>query len=77
DIRKTLEKAGAQTKPLQPKIFQALHLPYPLVIPALDPQASPSDHIQARLHAQITQMLFHDPGTRLGRDSEALHQMRV
>ena len=77
DIRKTLEKAGAQTKPLQPKIFQALHLPYPLVIPALDPQASPSDHIQARLHTQITQMLFHDPGTRLGRDSEALHQMRV
>jgi CHAD domain-containing protein len=76
-IRKTLEKAGAKPKPLQPKIFQALQLPYPLADPQVEPTAAPSEHIRARLQAQINQMLIHDPGTRLGRDSEALHQMRV
>ena len=76
-IRTIVEKAGASAKSLQPKIFQALHLSYPLVLPAPDAKAPPSDHIQARLQEQITQMVLHDPGTRLGRDSEALHQMRV
>jgi CHAD domain-containing protein len=76
-IRKTLQKAGAKPKPLQPKIFQALQLPYPLADPQVDPTAPPSEHIRARLQAQINQMLIHDPGTRLDRDIEALHQMRV
>jgi CHAD domain-containing protein len=76
-IRKTLQKAGAKSKSLQPKIFQALQLPYPLADPQVDPTAPPTEHIGARLRAQINQMLIHDPGTRLGRDSEALHQMRV
>jgi CHAD domain-containing protein len=76
-IRKTLQKAGAEPKVLQPKIFQALQLPYPIADPQADPTASPSEHIRAKLQAQINQMLIHDPGTRLGRDIEALHQMRV
>jgi CHAD domain-containing protein len=76
-IRKTLQKAGAEPKVLQPKIFQALQLPYPIADPQVDPTASPSEHIRAKLQAQINQMLIHDPGTRLGRDIEALHQMRV
>ena len=76
-LRKTLQKAGAKPKALQPKIFQALQLPYPIADPQVDPTASPSEHIRAKLQAQINQMLIHDPGTRLGRDIEALHQMRV
>jgi CHAD domain-containing protein len=76
-LRKTLQKAGAEPKVLQPKIFQALQLPYPIADPQADPTASPSEHIRAKLQAQINQMLIHDPGTRLGRDIEALHQMRV
>jgi len=59
------------------KIFQALQLPYPLADPEREPTTSPSERIRARLQAQFNQMLLHDPGTRLGRDSEALHQMRV
>ncbi|MCA9497869.1 MAG: CHAD domain-containing protein [Nitrospira sp.] len=76
-IRKILLHAGAEEKPLQPKIFQALQLPYPLVIKCSDPSAPPTEHIRERLHSQFLQMLQHDPGTRLGRDDEALHGMRV
>lgn len=76
-IRKILIHAGAQEKPLQPKIFQALQLPYPLPLELSDPSAPPTEQIRESLHSQFLQMLQHDPGTRLGRDSEALHQMRV
>ena len=76
-IRKILNHAGAQEKSFQPKIFQALQLPYPVLLECNDPAASPTEHIRKRLHAQYFQMLRHDPSTRLGRDSEALHQMRV
>jgi CHAD domain-containing protein len=76
-IQKTLLHAGAQEKPLQPKIFQALQLPYPLSFDPSDPSAPPTEHIREHLHAQFSQVLRHDPGTRLGRDSEAVHQMRV
>jgi len=76
-IRKILLHAGAEEKPLQPKIFQALQLPYPLSLEVSDSSAPPTEHIRERLHSHYFQMLQHDPGTRLGRDSEALHQMRV
>jgi len=76
-ISKTLIQAGAEEKPLQPKIFQALQLPYPLALESSDPSASPTEHIRERFYSQFFQMLRHDPGTRLGRDCEALHQMRV
>jgi CHAD domain-containing protein len=76
-IRKILIHAGAEEKPLQPKIFQALQLPYPLALELSDPSASSTEHIRERLQSQFFQMLRHDPGTRLSRDSEALHQMRV
>ncbi|WNM56554.1 CYTH and CHAD domain-containing protein [Candidatus Nitrospira allomarina] len=76
-IRKILLYAGAEEKPLQPKIFQALQLPYPLALKLSDASAPPTEHIRERLHSQFLQMLQHDPGTRLGRDSEALHRMRV
>ncbi|GJL59386.1 MAG: hypothetical protein NPIRA03_22430 [Nitrospirales bacterium] len=76
-IRRILLHAGAEEKPLQPKIFQALQLPYPLIPEFSGPSAPPTEHIRERLHSQFFQMLQHDPGTRLGRDSEALHRMRV
>ncbi|HNP62255.1 MAG TPA: CYTH and CHAD domain-containing protein [Nitrospirales bacterium] len=76
-VRKILLHAGAEEKPLQPKIFQALQLPYPLTVKFSDSSAPPTDHIRESLQSQYLQMLQNDPGTRLGRDSEALHQMRV
>lgn len=76
-IRKILLHAGAEEIPLQPKIFQALQIPYPLTLEFSDPSAPATEHIREGLHSQFLQMLQHDPGTRLGRDSEALHRMRV
>ncbi|MDR4495943.1 MAG: CHAD domain-containing protein, partial [Nitrospirales bacterium] len=76
-LRKILKKTGANPKLLQPKIFHALQLPYPQADSQADPTVNPTEHIRARLQVQVNQMLIHDPGTRLGRDSEALHQMRV
>lgn len=39
--------------------------------------ASPRERIQARLEEQYEEMLAHDPGTRLGREPEAVHKFRV
>jgi CHAD domain-containing protein len=41
------------------------------------PSAPSVDHVQARLREQLEAVRAHDPGTRLGTDPEALHQMRV
>ncbi len=76
-FEKALEKAGARKKPLQPKIFQALKLSYPLAPPHLGTSTPLHEHIQGNLSGCLRQILLNDPGTRLGRDNEALHQMRV
>jgi CHAD domain-containing protein len=39
--------------------------------------ASPRERIQARLEEQYEEMLARDPGTRLGREPEAVHKFRV
>jgi CHAD domain-containing protein len=39
--------------------------------------APPRERIQARLEEQYEEMLAHDPGTRLGREPEAVHKFRV
>ena len=76
-ITQTLLEAGAQKGDPRPKIFQALDLAYPMELPLIDASASAADHLKAMLYAQTTEILLHDPGTRLGKDSESLHRMRV
>ena len=39
--------------------------------------ASPRERIKARLQEQYEEILAHDPGTRLGREPEAVHKFRV
>ena len=39
--------------------------------------ASPRERIKARLEEQYEEILAHDPGTRLGREPEAVHKFRV
>ena len=41
------------------------------------PAHSPFEELRARLRHQLQQVERHDPGTRLGRDPESLHDMRV
>ena len=39
--------------------------------------ATPAEALRAALREQLAELLVHDPGTRLGRDAEDLHQLRV
>jgi CHAD domain-containing protein len=70
-IAKDLEKAGAHKRDLTPKLFRAL-----LIEPRQKPK-TPFDTLCTRLREQLDAILANDPGTRLGRDPESLHDMRV
>jgi CHAD domain-containing protein len=41
------------------------------------PPPSPFEELRGRLRHQLAEIERHDPGTRLGRDPESLHDMRV
>jgi CHAD domain-containing protein len=76
-LEKELRRAGAESKPLRPKLFRALDLagePEPVTIPK---GAPPLEAVALALVEQHRRMLLHDPGTRLGADPEDLHQLRV
>ncbi len=77
DLERQLRRAGAEDHDGRPKLFRALAL----VIPNPDP-LPPSDapavaHVKGALAHHVRWLLAHDPGTRLGREPESLHQMRV
>jgi CHAD domain-containing protein len=76
-IVRRLRRAGAVEADLRPKLFQALDLPPPETPQWPDRSAPAREHVAAALRAQYRAIVRHDPGTRLGRDSEELHQMRV
>jgi CHAD domain-containing protein len=68
-----LAGAGAEPGAGIPKLFRAL---------GHEPQAearddTPFERLRARLREQLSEIERHDPGTRLGRDPESLHDMRV
>ena len=72
EIAKEVTRAGATRSDGLPKLFRALGL--------TGPQRRPKDPFEALrslLQAQLTAILGHDPGTRLGTDPESLHDMRV
>jgi CHAD domain-containing protein len=75
-VEKLLRRAGATERSAQPKLFQALALPYPSEDVA-PPGRSAAELLTAALLTQYRQLLAHDPGTRLDRDAEELHQFRV
>lgn len=76
-IKEMMTKAGAFEGDSRPKVFQALDLNLPETFPLVDATAPPIDHLKAILKHQVREILIHDPGTRLGKDPEELHQMRV
>jgi CHAD domain-containing protein len=76
-LGRALRAAGAEQLDGRPKLFQALGLEAPEEPQAPGRDAPPRDHLQAMLAAQYRAIVAHDPGTRLGRDPEELHQMRV
>ena len=76
-IEGLLRDAGAQAGDRRPKVFQVLGLDLPVPGVPVPPTASPMEHVTSLLQTQVTLLLVHDPGTRLGTDEEELHQMRV
>ena len=77
DLERLLRRAGARDHDGRPKLFRALSLS------ATAPDAPPErdapvvDHVKWALAQHVRWLLAHDPGTRLGTESESLHQMRV
>jgi len=72
DIADEVERAGAVPSGGLPKLFRALGLTGPPPAPK-----EPFEALRALLRVQLTEILRHDPGTRLGTDPESLHDMRV
>lgn len=75
-IGKTLRDAGAREGDPRPKFFRILGLSQ-LQISQPPPDAEPIEHVKTLLHREMSRLLLHDPGTRLGSDPEDLHQLRV
>ena len=76
-LERALRKAGAARGDFRPKVFQALDLDFEPEPEDAAADGSPSETLRRRLLEQAGRVLAHDPGTRLGTDSEELHQMRV
>ena len=72
-----LRENGATESAGTPKVFRALGLDVEVDATPPDPSAPPLERVLGMMRAQLGAIFAHDPGTRLGRDSEELHQMRV
>ena len=70
-----LREAGAYDGDSRPQVFQALNLN--VSSPCPSKSAPLSEQLKTILQKQLRDILLHDPGTRLGKDPEELHQMRV
>ena len=72
-----LRAAGATDSDGRPKVFRALGLDLSVDHKPLAESASTLDHVLVMVRGQLEAVRAHDPGTRLGRDPEELHQMRA
>lgn len=76
-IEQALRAAGAEDGDGRTTVLQALDLTLPASPAPPDPSAPAGEHLGAMVRAQLAAILAHDAGTRVGRDPEDLHQMRV
>lgn len=72
-VAEELASAGAEPGDETPKVFRALGRRSGRA-PAAD---SPFEELRNRLRAQLREIERNDPGARLGRDPESVHDMRV
>lgn len=77
DLERELRRAGAEDHDGRPKLFHALSLPAPRLDAPPGPDAPVAEHVTRALARHVRCLLAHDPGTRLGREPESLHQVRV
>ncbi len=76
-LERQLRNAGASDHDGRPKFFRALSLQ--ISAPPLQPEANApvAEHLKWALTQHVEWLLAHDPGTRLGTESESVHQFRV
>lgn len=72
-----LREAGATDAEPRPLLYQVLGFDLPQPLPEATADLPLAEHLRRVLQAQVQALLHADPGTRLGTDPEALHQMRV
>lgn len=77
DLEQQLRRAGAEDHDGRPKLFRALSLVVPSPEPPPASSAPVVAHVKWALARHVRWLLMHDPGVRLGREPESLHQMRV
>jgi len=77
DLELQLRQAGAEDHDGRPKLVRALSLVAPSPEPQPASDAPVVDHVKWALARHVRWLIAHDPGTRLGREPESLHQMRV
>ena len=77
DIERQLRRAGASDHDGHPKLFRALSLVAPGSEPPPASNAPVMAHVRWAIAHHVRWLLAHDPGVRLGREPESLHQMRV
>jgi inorganic triphosphatase YgiF len=77
DLERQLRRAGACEHDGRPKLFRALSLVVPGPEPPPAPDAPVVAHVKWALARHVRWLLAHDPGARLGKEPESLHQMRV
>ena len=77
NLERQLRRAGAEDHDGRPKLFRALSLAAPSHAPPPASDAPVMAHVKWALARHARWLLAHDPGARLGRESESLHQMRV
>lgn len=76
-LEQQLREAGASDHDGRPKFFRALSLPSPTPPRQPDAKAPVVEHLKWALAQHAGWLLAHDPGTRIGTESESLHQLRV
>jgi CHAD domain-containing protein len=72
ELAAEIVRAGARAGDHTPKLFRALGR-----TGDADPAGGPFEALRALLRRQLRAMYAHDPGTRLGRDPESVHPLRV
>jgi CHAD domain-containing protein len=77
DLERQLRQAGACDHDGRPKLFRALSLVASGPEPPPASDAPALAHVKWALTHHTQCLLTHDPGARLGREQESLHQMRV
>jgi CHAD domain-containing protein len=77
DLERQLRRAGAEDHDGRPKLFHALSLVPSTPAPQPASDAPALDHVRWALARHVRWLVAHDPGARLGKEPESLHQMRV